>query len=1137
MTGNASTPPSGAAPDRLRVSVLGPVRVWAGDRELSLGAGRRRTVLAVLAAHANRPVELGELTVAVWGAAPPATATGSIYTYVSGLRRILGRHRTALVSLPSGYLLELGPGALDGERFGVLCDEAAAANDGGDPALAATRLDEALGLWHGEAYAGLSGDRIEGERAHLAGRRLAAVELRARIAMDLGDDDLVADLARLVRAHPLHEPLHELLMLALDRAGRPADALAAFREARDTLVVELGVEPGAALRRLHRQILAGAVPASPAPARVRPGPMDEPLAGRRAELELLRDLLRQTATGAGAAVWIDGEPGIGKTELLTRAFADAPRYGCRLVRAVAEPPDRDEPLRVVRRALGLDALPGQGPALASERVLAAVRQACAAQPLVLVVDDLHRADQASLRLWARLAAATRRMPLLLVAAARPEPHGHDLARVRHQVRAQQGHTVVLRPLPAGDIELLVAATVGAPLGPHLRAILPCAGGNPRSAREMAASLVGRGAVRVGDGRADIDDSAVVDPPESLLTAVRATLAALTGETREILRRAALLGPEFVVDDLVKVTGSAPFGLLANLDEALAANVVVEAGADLAFRHPLLRQAFHDDIPAAARARLRRHTAQALAAAGSPVTRVAVQLAAEDEPTVDAWLVEWLVAHHVEAAKRVPEIADDLFRRALASTLPRPEQRATLLAAAVRLGFRQGLSSKAEAREALRLVTDPAVRAEMRLLLAAMHNRGGDPGEAMAVLAGGEQDRDLPEVARSRWRWCQVALRRGDLTDLDEADRRARRAYDEAVAAALPYEAAFALQTGWMTNSIRRDHEQALEHVDRALELMHDQPAPSGMYFDEPALSGMYFDLLDNRLFTLQNLDRLDEAEQTLREAALFAIRHRLPAPLQAASAVQYFWSGRWDDATAQISAVTDDAPGSTLLGRRERGALTMLMHGVAALIAARRDDAGLARACLAESDTFAATMGERENSDFLLVARSLIAEQQNRPGAALDLLTPLLTPGYAPIMLRHQWLPDTVRLALETGRRDVADRAAAICRDEAAKETRPARAFAAAARCRALLSGDPVPALDAAAHYREAGRPPELAGALEDAAVLLAAARRPHEASRHGAEAAGLYDLLGARWDLARLRRRLDDVGIDAVPGSRLELG
>ena len=141
------------------------------------------------------------------------------------------------------------------------------------------------------------------------------------------------------------------------------------------------------------------------------------------------------------------------------------------------------------------------------------------------------------------------------------------------------------------------------------------------------------------------------------------------------------------------------------------------------------------------------------------------------------------------------------------------------------------------------------------------------------------------------------------------------------------------------------------------------------------------------------------------------------------------------------------------------------------------------------------------------MARALAAVQKGRPAEALEWVAPLLQPAYAPMMLRHQWLPDVLRLARAQSRSDIAEQAAAICATEAAKEARPARAYAADLRCQALLSGDPAPARAAAEHYRRVGRRFELAAALEDAAMLSGEA--PVEAS-------SMYASMSARWDVAR---------------------
>jgi DNA-binding SARP family transcriptional activator/tetratricopeptide (TPR) repeat protein len=1088
----------------LRVCVLGPVRAWVGEREIDLGPARRRAVFAVLSAHAGRVVGRDELITAIWGDSPPATAVGSVYTYISGLRREL---EPAMLGTGSGgYVMRLDPEKLDSARFQRLRLAAGESLAAGDATGAVARLDEALALWRGDAYATLAGPFLELERQRLAELRLAAAEQRARLRLEAGGDDgLIAELTGLVRDHPLHEPLHELLMRALHLAGRHGEALEVFRVARRTLVSELGIEPGPGLRAAQRQVLAGQAAPFDGPAAgqrtVVPTPIAKALrdglaarswVGRVAEIDHLRSLVRSVAAGVGSAVWISGEPGIGKTELLTHAFADAARAGCRVAWGAADQLGSRVPLQVLFRALG-QSRDEDGPEPADDQIVAAVRSACATAPLILVVDDMQWADSATVRVWERLLALVPRTPLLLVAAARPDAHQ---AALRNRVRARQRMSLDLGPLAPAELDRLTGALAGAPPGPNLRALAARSGGNPLFARELIEALRQRDAIAIAGGRADIGPDVTVDPPQTLLDAVHATLDLLAPETREVLRLAALLGSEFSVSEVVAVTGRSALDLVGALEEALSASVLVDSGTDLAFRHPFLREALVESIPAALRAGLHRHAAEVLAAGGSPVTRVAEQLNAQT-PVVDGWVLSWLLANHAEVIRRAPQIAADLIRRTLRTSLPSAAQRGTLLVALVRLDFRRDRYPMTEAEEAMTLATDPADRAEMRQLLATMRYRRGAVAEAVAMLRDAVDDPAVPTIWRSRHRTLLANFRRGDLEDLDRAERAAAAVHEEAVAAGQPYETAFALQTIWLTSSIRRDHERALEHVDRALDVVRNQPD----------LTSTYFDLLDNRLFSLQNLDRLDEAQRTLREAAAFAAEHRLPAGMQVATAVQDFWLGRWDEALGEVGAVTEDGPEVTFHGLREQGAVTMLLHGVAALIALHRDARDLAAAHLDAADAVPASEAERENCDFLLVARALAAEQRGRPEEALELLEPLLQPSYAPMMLRHQWLPDVLRLAKRQSRADIAERAAEICADEAAKEVLPARAYAADLRCQALLRDDPAPARIAARHYRKVGRVVELAAALEDAAVL--SGERPDEARR-------LFSSISARWDVAR---------------------
>ncbi|HEX8927948.1 MAG TPA: AAA family ATPase, partial [Actinomycetota bacterium] len=497
--------------------------------------------------------------------------------------------------------------------------------------------------------------------------------------------------------------------------------------------------------------------------------------GRVAEIDHLRGLVRQVAAGAGGAVWIDGEAGIGKTELLTHAFGDAATSGCRVAWGAADQLGSRVPLQVLSRALGLESAsrrprsPIAEPAVAEDQIVAAVRQACAAAPLILIVDDMQWADTATIRVWERLLGLITRLPLLLVAAARPEARP---VRLRRIVQGLQRMPVRLGPLAPDELDQLVAAVVGAPPGTHLRALVARSGGNPLYARELLAGLSQRDAIEVAGGRAEVEPDVTVDPPQTLLDAVQATVDLLGPETREVLRLAALLGSEFSVSEVVAVTGRSALDLVGALEEALSASVLVDSGTDLAFRHPFLREALAESIPPALRAGLHRHAAEVLAAGGSPVTRVAEQLSAQT-PVVDTWVLNWLLAHHAEVVRRAPQIAGDLIRRTLLTSLPSAAQRGILLVALVRLEFRREHFPITEAEEAMALATDPADRAEMRHLLATMRHRRGEETEAVAMLRDAVDDPAVPTIWRTRHRVLVANFRRGDLDDLDRAERNAR----------------------------------------------------------------------------------------------------------------------------------------------------------------------------------------------------------------------------------------------------------------------------------------------------------------------------------------------------------------------------
>lgn len=227
-----------------------------------MGQPRQQAVLGILAMRANRVISRGELVDAVWGQDPPASAEGGVYTYVAGLRRIIEPNRSlrgpgrVLVSSGAGYVLHLVPGQPDAVAFEQHLGRARQLRKGGDPGGAVAALNSAMALWRGIAFAGVPGPFAETERARLSELRSAAGEERADVLLALGrHQEVVPDLTAMVADHPIRERMRGLLMIALYRGGRHAEALRVFAEGRRVLAEELGIDPGSELSRIHQQIL------------------------------------------------------------------------------------------------------------------------------------------------------------------------------------------------------------------------------------------------------------------------------------------------------------------------------------------------------------------------------------------------------------------------------------------------------------------------------------------------------------------------------------------------------------------------------------------------------------------------------------------------------------------------------------------------------------------------------------------------------------------------------------------------------------------------------------------------------------------------------------------------------------------
>ncbi|MFF1908797.1 BTAD domain-containing putative transcriptional regulator [Kitasatospora sp. NPDC058218] len=401
----------------LRFAVLGPLRGWQGEVELSLGSPQQQSLLLALLFRSGRHVSGAQLIDDLWGDEPPARATGVVRTYVHRLRRVLGAE--ALTSVGGGYLLAVG-GGLDTARCESLLTEARARRADGHHPEAAAALRAALALWRGEPMSGLPGPYAQRQRREWDERRLTVTELCLEAEVDGGrSTESVAELSAVVEEHPLRERLSELLMLALFRSGRQAEALAVYRAADRRLRTELGVGAGPGLRDLHGRILAadGSLAAPPgrtvlllppeptAPPAAGPDPTSTvvpaqlPAAaadftGRQAEAEVLRAALREPGSVPVAAV--AGMGGVGKTALavhvahsLAAEFPDGQLY-LDLHGADGRPTRPEEALAVFLRSFGVvgEAIPA-GLAERSARY----RSLLSGRRVLVLLDNARDAEQ------------------------------------------------------------------------------------------------------------------------------------------------------------------------------------------------------------------------------------------------------------------------------------------------------------------------------------------------------------------------------------------------------------------------------------------------------------------------------------------------------------------------------------------------------------------------------------------------------------------------------------------------------------------------------------------------------------------------------------------------------------------------
>ncbi|WIY00738.1 AAA family ATPase [Amycolatopsis mongoliensis] len=859
----------------------------------------------------------------------------------------------------------------------------------------------------------------------------------------------------------------------------------------------------------------------------------ELLVGRDGELSRLVAWIRDVAEGRGRAVLVDGEPGIGKSALVRAGCAAATRADCQVFWGAGDelgqalpllplldalritPAARDPRRGAISELLHGGAVAGKGAdlaAAAAEQLLALVDELCQDGPAVLVVDDLQWADRTTVAVWSRLARSVRQLPLLLIGVLRPVPRRDDLRSLFRNVGP--GERLRLGRLAEPAVSELVAALAGGPPGAELERLADGAAGNPLYLTELLDALT-RGSCL------DVDDQGVVQlsggaTPDSLPEAIADRLGFLPEEVRTVLRAAALLGDGFSVADLVTVTGTSLTGLLPALDEARAAGVLVAAGDDLAFRHPLIHRALYDEMPTAVRIAWHQAAAWALAEASAPVERVARQLlpmvsTTDSREPVPAWAVRWLLDVASPLIGQAPAVAVALLRRAVRDAPPGDAATDVLTCRLANAYYRVGNIAQAEriACRGLEHVSDPDVLVDLYTTVVQCRGATGRSAESLDALNAAANRPGLQARHRARL-LVLIARTHRDLDEVDTAGEVATAALAELGQAEDRWATGWALHVLSLVAMMRGEWTAALPLFERAMANARG----------DPALTDLTLLLHINQSVTFGALDRYPDALAAAERARELADRTGSVVRLtQAQSALGQLLlgAGRWDDALAEVDVLPDD--------QKDPG-VVCCDHGVAAIIHFHRGEAAAARWHLAG----AAPYSERTGNwvvESLVRARSLAFEHAGAPERALAVLTAVLAGGDA----GEDLLGDAARLAATLGDTRTGAEIEARVRAIAAESTVPHRR-ALGLYCRGLLERDATTLLRAADGYRDAGRPLSRAKALEAAAIAFAEARAEDRGSARAAftHALDLYTELGAHWDVARLRALFRAFGIRRGP-------
>lgn len=812
--------------------------------------------------------------------------------------------------------------------------------------------------------------------------------------------------------------------------------------------------------------------------------------GRGTELDVGRRFVSEVAGGRGRTLAFVGEGGIGKTRLADEIRTVAAAQGIAWLTASADASERAIPLAAVNRALATrDPSEPFGAAVA----LDALEARAVAGPLVLCIEDLHQADDETLRFLRDAASRFAAYALGLVVTTRPPQAQPAISAFLDLTERLDGQVVELDPLSADAVGELAADLIGAPAGQSIIEQVERANGNPLFVTELLTASVESGAIEIRDGCAEL--TATILPPSLARTILR-RIAALPPGTVELLRTAAILGSSFHVADLAVVTGRSAIELAAALDPALRSGFIHDDDARLAFRHDLVHEAVYADVPDALRRSIHLEIARKLRAVGRSAAGISHHVlagATRDAPdaadllasTEDALLIDVPSSVNVSLLQRVVEITEPWDERHIAARVKS-------------LGYMTGMGRFAELVEQARALLLAPLAEELRPEVLGHLAKGllgtGALTEAEGVLAQVAGDPMASPGGRleALTLLAVIACHTGRL---DEGSERAREvlAMDEIevgdhTAAWMVLCNTAAIQ-GWVGHAVEHGL-RAVECADRAIAVGQGPASPG------PSVA-----------YALSAIDRFDDASRLLERlrANYEPIGGQPVGSHMAAEAGLQYRTGKWD--SALVSA--------------EAALLTGHPSSVPARVALHRGDIDAAAAWLERVD------GGADADGSVAWARSLVLRQRDETDDGLAMLEGVFrapTSGFLYDTWRHSWM-DLLKMAQGAGRDDLAQEvadAAAVAQERSDDEGTIA---AAVTRARGLASGDSELLVAAAESIVATPRIVEAAEALEDAGDALAVGGDPRAAG-FLRRALHIWEGLEATTDADRVRAKLRAVGV-----------